>query len=367
MADESSVARVLNGQVWEAFCDELRAAGQTILRPEAPATEIDRAEGWRYLSRLTRVALEMLLEHADPDFPVLYSASHETVKIGADNPDNLYLNATISGDRDYRISGTRGTAPFLSFATKANRLGVDGTMASTGELDASDMVFAADGTFEIVVSQRRHDGNWLPLAPDSSLVIVRQTFLDRSAETAGSMAIERVGGPIRPEPLDAVRLGRGLAAAGAFVRMTAHTFADWSQEFARRPNTLETTDQSSFVRSGGDPSIYYLHGYWEVGPGQALVIDTPIPECEVWNFQLDNYWMESLDYRYLPVHVNKHTARYNADGSVTIVVAGADPGVGNFVDTAGHTCGTMLLRWTKAVDHPVPSCRLVELSDLRGA
>ena len=107
-----------------------------ILRPENPATEIDRAEGWRYLSRLTRVALEMMLEHADADFPTFYSASHATAKIGADNPDNLYFNATIAGDRPYRLRGTRGTVPFLSFGTKANRYATDGTMVSTGELDA---------------------------------------------------------------------------------------------------------------------------------------------------------------------------------------------------------------------------------------
>ena len=35
-----------------------------------------------------------------------------------------------------------------------------------------------------------------------------------------------------------------------------------------------------------------------------------IPECQTWNFQLDNWWMESLDYRYHTIHLNKHTASY---------------------------------------------------------
>ena len=38
------------------------------------------------------------------------------------------------------------------------------------------------------------------------------------------------------------------------------------------------------------------------------------PECEFWNFQLDNYWMESLDYR-LRAGVGEQPHRqYNADG-----------------------------------------------------
>ena len=62
--------------------------------------------------------------------------------------------------------------------------------------------------------------------------------------------------------------------------------------------------------------------------------------------------------------VNKHTARYNPDGSVTLVIASSDPGVGNFLYTAGHERGTMLLRWTCARHHPVPKCRLVKLASL---
>ena len=61
MSPDDSLERVLSGRIWEEFCDRLKAAGDVILRPETPITEIDRAEGWRYLSRLTRVALEMML------------------------------------------------------------------------------------------------------------------------------------------------------------------------------------------------------------------------------------------------------------------------------------------------------------------
>jgi hypothetical protein len=104
--------------------------------------------------------------------------------------------------------------------------------------------------------------------------------------------------------------------------------------------------------------------YWALKPDEALVIESQVPECAFWNIQLDNYWWESLDYRYLPVHVQKGNAKYNADGSVKIVIAAKDLGVGNFLDTAGHTSGTILLRWVDAKTHPIPKCRVVKLSDL---
>lgn len=356
--------RVLSGKSWEDFCDALKEAGKIVLRPEAPATVLDRAEGWRYLSRLARLGLESKLEFADVDFPGFYSLSHETAKIGADNPDNIYHNSTIDGKNDYRIRGTRGTVPYISWGTKANRYTIDGTMASTGELDTRSLAVDPDGTFEIILSQTKQGQNWLPLAPDSTMVLARQTFLDRTKEKPATMKIERIGGPKQPKPLSAAALDRGLAEAAAFVTGTARAFADLSRDFKARPNDWITTEQAHWQKIGGDPNIFYLHLYWELAEDEALVLESPIPDCYFWNVQLDNWWWESFDYRYLPAHVNKSSAKYNPDGSVTVVFAARDVGVGNFVTTAGHGSGTLLWRWISAKSHPIPTCRIVKLSSL---
>ncbi len=359
----AEVDRVAPGEVWRDFCRRLEKAGDLVFNAEVAGTPIDQAEGYRYLSRLMRIALEMHLENSDTDFPGFYQASHPTAKIGADNPDNLYLNASISGERRYRITGKRGTVPILSFGSKANRYAVDGTMASTGEIDSADMVFEADGSFEIIASKEKANGNWLPLADDTSMLLVRQTFLDRDNEQPATVKIEAIDPPhATPEPLSLPKLEQSFGKAVAFVEGTAKTFLHWADLFKKEQlNQLATTDQTMFFKAGGDPTIFYLHGYWKLEPGEALVIETPVPDCTFWNFQLDNIWMESLDYRFHRVHVNKHSAKTNPDGSVTIVVAERDPGYGNWVDTAGHEHGTMLLRWTGATEHPVPTTKVVRL------
>ena len=48
--------------------------------------------------------LEAFVEYCDPAFPVLKRMAHETVKLGADNPDNYYFNAQISGKYSYRLN-----------------------------------------------------------------------------------------------------------------------------------------------------------------------------------------------------------------------------------------------------------------------
>lgn len=356
--------RVAAGETWREFCQKLEAIGETVLHTDLASSPIDQAEGYRYLSRLTRIALDMHVENADTDFPGFYAASHPTAKIGADNPDNIYMNASISGVQRYRITGQRGGVPILSFGTKANRYAIDGTMASTGELDAADMVFALDGSFEVIASKKPAVGNWLPLDGDSTMLLVRQTFLDRDNEAPATILIEALDLPQKtPAPLTATRLEQGLQRAAAFVEGTAKTFLHWSEMLRREQfNTLATTDQTMFYKAGGDPTIFYLHGYWQLADDEALVIETPIPDCTFWNFQCDNIWFESLDYRHHKIHVNKHTAKLNADGSVTIVVAARDPGYGNRIDTASHDHGTMLLRWTGATEHPVPTTKVVKIN-----
>ncbi len=345
---------------WKNFCAQLEATGRRVLAE--PASDREQAEGLRYLTRLLRIGLEMHLEHSDPLFPVFYQASHTTGKIGSDNPDNYYQNATISSDQSYRISGKRGNVPILSFGTKANRYAIDGTMASTGELDSLDMEIHNDGSFEIIASKEKQAGNWLPLADDSSMLIVRQTFFDRSKETAAEVSIECLEAPTTPEPLQLERTNSALASTAAFVGGTANTFLDWAHLFKKEQlNQLATKDQSMFFRAGGDPTIFYLHGWWELKENQALAIHSTIPKCEGWNFQINNLWMESLDYRHHTIHTNNRLAELNDDGTVTVVIAAKNNGYKNWIDTSGLTRGTMLWRWTNATEHPLPETGVIDV------
>jgi len=51
----------------------------------------------------------------------------------------------------------------------------------------------------------------------------------------------------------------------------------------------------------------------------------------------------------------------NADGSVTIAIADADPGIANWLNTCGHAQGCMMFRWTKAERIIDPRVALVKL------
>lgn len=127
---------------------------------------------------------------------------------------------------------------------------------------------------------------------------------------------------------------------------------------------LPLFDREKSTAAGGDPDIAYYHSYWHLSPEEALLIEFTPPVCEHWNFSLNNHRMESLDYRYHTIHVNKHTAVYRPDGSVRIVAAHENLDVPNQLSTTGLTMGTMCLRWIRAEAHPVPLVWVVMLDGL---
>lgn len=365
--DDEALARVLDGSTWRRFCRDLEEAGAVVLDAAAPDDPLDRAEGWRYLTRLTRAALESFVEASDAGAPVFRRAAHETIKMGMDNPDNVYLSAPVRGSWDYRIRGRRGSVHYLGFGSQAGNYGATGSLDTTGYLEARDMQIDADGRFEIVASSKQQPGNWLPMRPETRSIQVRQTRLDHEKEELAEVEIERIGHSAAPPPLDPARLDRMLAGAGAFVKGCSGLFHQWATEFRGRTNELPRFDPERALRAGGDPHIAYYHGYWRLDPGQALLVEATPPPCDYWNFQLANHWLESLDYRFFRVHLNSHTAVPEADGSVRIVVAHQDPGLPNWLDPCGHRQGAMCWRWIRAESHPQPRTRVVKLSELPGA
>ena len=110
------------------------------------------------------------------------------------------------------------------------------------------------------------------------------------------------------------------------------------------------------------PQHLLLHSARQLAENEVMVIDAPIiPECQTWNFQLDNWWMESPTaithsreqaYRRLP------RRRQCAPGDFH-----TDPACPTDRDR-GHDIGTMCWRWIGADEHPPLNVRVMKLADL---
>jgi hypothetical protein len=364
--DDIHAQRIVSGKAWDEFCDQLKLAGTSLMFPGTPRDPFQQAEGARYLTRLTRAGLEAFVEYCDPAFPVLRHMVHETVKMGADNPDNIYLNAQINGQYEYRITGKRNTIDYIGFFTRNGNYGSTGGLAPCGKLENNELTCESDGSFEIILSKIPKGKNWLKIEDASSLVIVRQTFLDRASEIPAAVSIGNLDGRKAPDPVSPEQIDEGLKTASMFVAGASLLFARWAKGFQQHTNRLPQFDPAVSNAAGGDESIIYYHSHWKLAPDEALIIEVKPPECDTWNFQLNNYWMESLDYRYFTICINKAGACYEEDGTLRVVVSPTDPGQPNWIETSGHTEGTMCWRWYRLKKDAVPvepACRVVKLNE----
>ena len=362
-------SRIVSGKAWEEFCDDLKAAGASLMYSGTPRDPFQQAEGVRYLTRLTRAGLEAFVEYSDPQFPIFRRMVHETVKMGADNPDNHYLNAQIDGNYEYIIKGKRNTIHYFGIFSQNGNYGTTGGLSPCGVLEDENLQLEPAGSFEIMLSQEKKGRNWLKIEPNTSLLMVRQTYFDRETEIPVELDIRMVDGGSAPQNLTATRVAEGLKTAGLFVGGATVLFSRWAKGFQKHTNELPLFDPAVSNAAGGDARITYYHSHWKLQEDEAMVITTKIPPCDSWNFQLNNYWMESLDYRYFDICINKSSAVTEQDGSVKVIVSHQDPGHPNWIQTAGHTEGTMCWRWYRpeTTNLPQPQTQVVTIAELLNA
>ncbi len=358
MPDGDPIASVMEGHAWDEFCDHLKRAGRLVIE-SAPEDAFDRAEGLRYVGRIAKHALQSFIEERDPAAPVLGGLP----KLGGDNPDYVYTGACLSGAYEYRLRGRMGEVSYLGIGTYSGEVGTEEGLRGTGYLAGDALETDADGGFEVRISCARQAGNWLAMKPDTSQLLIRELLLDRRHQRPCAFEIERVGGSKAGVPLDPTRYAAQIGLAGGYVEGAIAQVLGWSVAFARHRNQVRPLDETLAAAAQGDPNTHYYGGYYEIENDEALLVDLVPPPCEYWNLQLCNHWLESLDYWKHTVSVNHHTAVPRDDGSVRLVVTHADPGVPNWLDTAGHRRGGIFLRWVGTPEPYDPACRVVKRAD----
>jgi hypothetical protein len=313
------------------------------------------------VGRIARHALQSFVEERDAEAPVICGLP----KLGGDNPDYVYTSAALDAAHVYRLRGQLGESSYLGIGSYAGEVGSEEGLTCSGYLDGAALSVEADGSYEVLIAREKQEGNWLPVEAGTTQLMIRELMLDRRNQRSGSFEIERVGGDDAGRPLEPLRYAGQLAGAGAYVEGAIAQFLEWSDAFASQPNTVPRIPERLQLAAQGDPNTHYYGGYYQVAAREALLIDIVPPECEYWNLQLCNHWLESLDYEHHAIHVNDQTAVFTDDGRVRVVVAQRDPGVPNWLDSAGHRRGGMFLRWVGTREPMDPECRVARRDELR--
>ncbi len=323
----------------------------------------DRAEARLFALNALQHALEFWSQ-ADPARPWFYRWFSPTKKLLGDNPDAIYYGTVIDPDRDYVIRGNLAGAAYTSFTVEQGTAGgaMSGGLGATLNDDEIDV--RADGSYELHVGQSPRPGAWLALTPESGSITTRHYFEWHRPAAADPtlnvpLAIEPAVDPGPPARPDDEACAQGLERVIAFLRSVTVDWPDgprgdmpaWSSP---EPNrfTNPPLDEGNRALGYAAADNAYRSALYRLGPDEALEIRGRFPQCRFANVVLNNRFIQTPPYRPRRVSLNRRQTVLEPDGSFRMVLAHRDPGVPNWLDTAGAPTGTIFWRYLLPTEQP---------------
>jgi hypothetical protein len=345
--------RILPRDAWDGFLGRLAEAA-SLVDETVLAEPVDRASAYRGLLQLLYFGMERTLGSADPTRPVLSRPwPVHLFDYGAGNPDAVYRTASLSDAVTYRISGTLGNAAFMSFEF------FDGA-TQAGSLLASDLRPDESGRFEVLLGPKEQPGHWLGIVPGTSYLLTREFFSDWADAAPSEMRIECLDDPAGGWPvLSADRVAKELKALGTWLVETLRIFsgaqAKGIRQFANQWDPHVSRPDSDL------PAVH--HAYWDLRPGQCLLVEIPVPRDGYWGIQLANGLWNTLDFGNRQTSLNRAQAHVDPDGVFRAAIAPSDPGIANWLDTLGHRQGAVLMRAQWSPSRRAPARSIAETTD----
>ncbi len=360
-AGDATADDLMSGRAWSHLLGALRRASEVVLS-ESGRNAADVAAGFRHLLVLLVTGADQgLRAESSPVLAVKPSGVDNVYKWGMDCPDCIYAGAPLRGGETYRLWGNRGTARYVGLQSMAG-------MASSANVLLDELDLGPSGEVELVISADEHEGNWLPMDPTATTLVVRHFFYDWDTEVASSLSIERADGAAsrtgRPPAEDPRAVAaRQLVALGDFVVANLEFFLQFSRP--ETPNTfLPPLDGTAMGAAAENRPVI---GSFELGPDESLLLEVTPPQGLYWSYSLGNPWWETIDYAGHQSSLNGHQAVVDDDGMMRAVIAHEDPGIANWLDTAGHSAGPVILRYVRTDTAPIPTARVIPFADVAAA
>lgn len=354
---------------WNEYVDLLKPAGEIFGSGTAPIDENLRANFYRQLAMNLSQGYFLIFQ-TDPRYPEFVPFENSAFLLQP-NPDAVYYYTAVDGKSAYRVTGRRGNAPVTGFAVGNKIIGMtEGYGKGFGNYDLDDLTIAPDGSFEVLFSAERPadwSGDWLKLDPEADFILVRQFSYDWGRETDLTLAIERLD----PQPAKAV------ITPAEVDRQLRHLFGLYARRLsevgltavrgAHDKGLINQFGLTTFqdLGNGQDWPQAYFETVFDIGPDEALVIETDLPEKRpYWNIQvIDGLWNQA-EVLYRQTSLNGLTAKVDKDGRFRAVLTHEDPGFANWLDTCGNGYGMLIGRWYRCSSLPTPEVKRMKLSEV---
>ena len=331
---------------WDRFAEDVAELGETVENAPFNKDQKTAAAGYRHIARLLATFLAEFTDFRNPEYPQFSRFPNSVARIGWDNPDSLYLAFPVRGDHSYRLRGNASNFDLVTINVYSGMLGHTPVrdIRTISSIASDNLDIDENGDFVLTLSASPAEGDWLRLEPDAYIVLIRRLVSDWENTDEGLWEVLNLttlgkGSP-RPTPES---VGRSLDDAVTQARALRELLTIAHRitfQLALRPNEASEPARTDPNLPMADPFQTASRGYFRLREDEALLVEAPVADCRYASIQLGNPWMESLDYASRQASLNHRTRHVDADGRVRYVISIRDPGVHNWLDTAGWAEGS---------------------------
>jgi hypothetical protein len=359
-----SSAEAPDVQAWKRFCRGVEALGERILADDFPRAPGDASAGIDHLADQVACWLGWSLAYADPAAPFFQRSNDLFTPWGGPNQDNVYRHARIDPRRRYRIRGRMHACQDFALTLRVGFMHMKewGTKKAVA---ARELGIGPGDDFEILLGGDGSQPGWIEIPAEVTTVSLREYYVDWQPAEPAVFTIEcldDVPAPGRPEP------GATAARLDHALEQVERSIVGWNEYLnERRARGSDNTFARETVAKGLSAARYAFL-FWDLAPDEVLLVDSDVPEARYWGMQLSTLgWFAPVDAVHRITSINQRQATIEADGRVRFVLAHEDPGVANWLDTAGHRNGLLTYRWFWPEGDPTPTSRVVPLDGLAAA
>ena len=343
---------------WRDLLAGLERLGDSV-RASSPAGDpAVESEGFLHLAEQLLCWLEWSVGYGNAAEPAFQRQNDLVTPWGGPNADNVYRHARVSPRFTYVVRGRMNSCEEFALAIREGFRHTD-TPGTLAELTASDIGIGPDDEFTLLLGGRGSEPNRIPLPEGSVMCSVREYYFDWQESEPATWTIERDAGVPTATPSFDDQMEEALELTEQSLRY----WADYMHSARARQEDNAFGSKVDVPR--GLQISQFLFCFYELGPNEALVVETQTPDARYWSFQL-----YGLEY-FRPLDIGRPTSLNprqiaRADGDrVRLVVAHQDPGVPNWLDTMGRGTGLLNYRHFWGAPLPSPRTRIVPIADVR--
>lgn len=312
--------------------------------------------------------------NADPNYPEVmlnYAMPHEWhgmqvpgSRVNGDNCDNAYRLIPIDGKANFRLSGRRAArGPSDVTFTLVGNWEMTKTLAG---LEGGSLEYGPDGQFVITIGPDPANGrcNHIQSKPGAVMLFVRDSLGDWDQQP-NEMRIQRLDPPSAPPMTD-----QQIAERAAELIIDSVPQVYWYLKYIHgSPNAFPQLIKSD--TAGGLSTQRGNAASAMLADDEAMILTFDPCGARYFSVICQDYWWITLNYGQITSSRNTAQSVLNEDGTVTYVVCGQDPGVHNWIDTAGLHNVVLNVRLqglpTELTKEPAVISRIVKLRDLDAA